>query len=57
MDTQELSRLTAIDFGHDIERLTEGFVGREWLFGEIDAYWPTSRTRGVNVPPGSTLPM
>ena len=38
MDTQELSRLAAIDFGPDIERLTEGFVGREWLFDEIDAW-------------------
>jgi WD40 repeat protein len=36
MDRQELSRLAAIDFGPDISRLTEGFVGREWVFAEID---------------------
>jgi WD40 repeat protein len=37
-DAQNLSRLEAIDFAPDISRLTEGFVGREWLFGEIDAW-------------------
>jgi hypothetical protein len=36
MDTPDLSRLAAIDFGPDINRLTEGFVGREWLFDAID---------------------
>lgn len=38
MATQDLSRLAAIDFGRDIERLTGGFVGREWPFDEIDAW-------------------
>jgi len=38
MDTQDLSRLAAIDFSRDIERLTEGFVGRQWLYDEIDAW-------------------
>jgi len=30
------SRLAATDFSRDIKRLTQDFVGREWVFDEID---------------------
>ena len=66
MDRQELSRLTAIDFGPDIGRLTEGFVGREWVMTDT-RHSPRDRacrglhrccdrvvvTRGVGRPPAS----
>ena len=32
------SQVKAIAFDHDIERLTEGFTGREWVFEEIDQW-------------------
>ncbi|MEH2253163.1 ATP-binding protein [Nostoc sp.] len=32
------TQLKAIAFEHDIERLTEGFTGREWVFAEIDRW-------------------
>ncbi|MBD2234985.1 NACHT domain-containing protein [Phormidium tenue] len=33
-----LNRLGEIDFSHTIERLVEGFTGREWLFEKLD-HW------------------
>ena len=36
------SRLKAISFDREIKNLTKGFVGREWLFQEIDR-WLTER--------------
>ena len=30
--------MQALDFTDDIKRLTEGFVGREWIFREIDEW-------------------
>ena len=36
MNTQDSSRLAAINFGREIERLTKDFTGREWVFDEID---------------------
>ena len=30
------TQVKTIAFDHDIERLTEGFTGREWSFEEID---------------------
>ncbi len=30
------ARLTVLDFGHEIDRLVEGFTGREWVFQAID---------------------
>jgi hypothetical protein len=30
--------LKAIAFDRDIERLTEGFTGREWVFAEVDCW-------------------
>jgi hypothetical protein len=36
MSTSYLNRLGAIDFSHTIERLAEGFTGREWLFNKLD---------------------
>jgi hypothetical protein len=38
LETDTLSRLAAIDFGRDIDRWTQDFVGREWVFKEIDAW-------------------
>lgn len=32
------TRLSALDFGRDIERLTQDFTGREWVFREIDKW-------------------
>jgi NACHT domain len=36
MSTSYLSRWDAINFSQTIERLTTGFVGREWLFANLD---------------------
>ncbi|MCP4544677.1 MAG: ATP-binding protein [Chloroflexi bacterium] len=36
MNTQDSSRLAAINFSREIERLTKDFTGREWIFDEID---------------------
>jgi len=36
MSTSYLNRLGAIDFSRTIERLAEGFTGREWLFDKLD---------------------
>ena len=36
MTTLFLNRLGEIDFSHTIERLVEGFIGREWLFEKLD---------------------
>jgi endonuclease V-like protein UPF0215 family len=38
MSTSYLNRLGAIDFSSTIERLEEGFVGREWLFTKLDSW-------------------
>jgi RecA-family ATPase len=38
MTSSTSSRLIAIAFDRDIERLTEGFTGREWVFEEIDRW-------------------
>ena len=38
MSTSYLNRLGAIDFSRTIERLAEGFTGREWLFTKLD-HW------------------
>jgi hypothetical protein len=35
MVSSESSHLSAIAFERDIEILTEGFPGREWIFEEI----------------------
>jgi hypothetical protein len=32
------TQVKAIAFDRDIERLTEGFTGREWVFEEIDRW-------------------
>jgi ATP-dependent Clp protease ATP-binding subunit ClpA len=32
------TQVKAIAFDRDIERLTEGFTGREWVFKEIDRW-------------------
>ena len=31
-------RLSALDFGRDIESLTQDFTGREWVMAEIDEW-------------------
>jgi len=36
MSTSYLNRLGEIDFSRTIERLAEGFTGREWLFTKLD---------------------
>ena len=36
MNTESETRLAILDFEHEIERLTEDFTGREWIFTEID---------------------
>src|SRR5262245_44281988 len=38
MDANLSPRLQALDFTDDIKRLTEDFVGREWIFREIDEW-------------------
>jgi len=38
MSTSYLNRLGAIDFSRTIERLAEGFTGREWLFDKLE-HW------------------
>jgi WD40 repeat protein len=35
-------QLQALDFRKDIERLTEGFVGRKWIFDEVDKWLRSS---------------
>ncbi|WP_392476494.1 hypothetical protein [Nostoc sp. C110] len=39
------TQLKAITFERDIERLTEGFTGREWIFKEIDRWLQQSNER------------
>src|SRR5512135_2462198 len=38
MDAGISPRLQALEFTYDINRLTEDFVGREWIFREIDEW-------------------
>src|SRR5262249_57000246 len=38
MDDNLSPRLQALDFTDDIKRLTEDFVGREWIFRQIDEW-------------------
>jgi WD40 repeat protein len=38
MSTSDFNRFRAIDFSHTIERLIEGFKGREWLFDQLDEW-------------------
>jgi hypothetical protein len=37
-DRQPSPRLQALDFSRDIDRLSEDFTGREWVFAEIDKW-------------------
>jgi hypothetical protein len=38
MADSDIPQVKAIAFDRDIERLTEGFTGREWVFAEIDRW-------------------
>jgi WD40 repeat protein len=38
MHARNPTRLAAIDFSREIERLTEGFTGRGWVFEEVDKW-------------------
>ncbi len=44
MQTETLSspELTALDFQNEIERLTQDFVGREWILDDLDTWVKTS---------------
>ena len=39
------NRLTALDFTSNISRLTENFMGRQWIFDEIDRWLKESEQR------------
>jgi DNA replication protein DnaC len=39
------SRLSAIAFTSDIARLTENFMGRQWVFDDIDRWLRESEQR------------
>lgn len=45
MSEEITTRLAAIDFSHDIKRLSEDFKGREWLFDEIDGWLKDDKKR------------
>ncbi len=45
MTTSYMTRLSVIDFTHDIERLTEGFTGREWLLAGINDWLTQTEER------------
>ncbi|MFC1878755.1 AAA family ATPase [Chloroflexota bacterium] len=38
MNSETKTRLAALNFKHEIKRLTEDFIGREWIFNEIDKW-------------------
>lgn len=39
------TRLSALDFGRDIECLTQDFTGRQWVFREIDKWLESKHER------------
>ncbi|MBD2067457.1 ATP-binding protein, partial [Leptolyngbya sp. FACHB-671] len=45
MTTSCTTRLSIIDFTHDIERFTEGFTGREWLLAQINNWLTQTEER------------
>jgi hypothetical protein len=51
---QIFSNLKPLDFGVDIARMTKDFIGREWLFGEVDQWLaePSSKVFFITGNPG-----